>query len=354
MKLLLKGLIICFYISFITNINVNASEQQDRLETQLEEIGIEDVYSENIAEYVYYYVLDDEKIEEVVQRGEKIASTLENKSSLTDFKFNDLISIYNDFNFITKTLNLKLNFSLRDKSIEIKEKNDNKVLIKANLEQISSYYNNYVNDFAQEGIMTIVKEEKKQKREKAVVASVDVNDKSNNEINRYNNEQSSNVSYSKNKEENLQENKYEESKSTEEKKNLKSDELESETKKDNLLEDTKANNNLSNEKELTKVNNSKQESDSFNINNLPQGKSESRDSEEVKINIDNNQKYNVTNSNINEDEKAMANILNNEESNEVINNLVYTKNNTDTFLWIAVMIIALIGVLVSAKRLIRG
>lgn len=351
MKLLLKGLIICFLISFITNINVNASEEQERLENQLQEIGIEDNYSENIADYVYYYVLDDKKIEEVVQRGEKIASTVENKSSLTDFKFNDLKSIYNDFNFITKALNLKLNFNLRDMSIEIKEKNNNTVLIKANLEQISGYYNNYVDDFAQDGIMNIVKDEKKQKEEKLKVVPVgNMNFNNNNLEAKYNNSELAKANYIENKRDTLKDENNENLeisatgnyKSSENEKSLKSQNVKNEGK----LEGSDGLSQVSNN---NTVNINKEEKESVYNDNIEEGKIQNVNSS---INESENSTTGV--SNVNRDKKDIANILNDEESNEVMNDLVYTKDNVDTLLWIAVMIIALIGVLVSAKRLIRG
>lgn len=110
----------------------------------LEKIGVEEEYRENIETYLENLNISKEDINNIMEEAKEIIGSIQDKNSISDFRFSEIFGLYKKTKGVAKDLNLDFGFSIANKSFTLKDKKNNNVLIEGNISDLENYYDKYV------------------------------------------------------------------------------------------------------------------------------------------------------------------------------------------------------------------
>ena len=149
------------------------SSEANLLKEQLKVIGIEDKYSKNIVSYLINLNISKEKLDNVIESGEEIKTLVEDKKSINDFKTNEIYNVYKKASTIANQLNLNLSYNFFEKSLSIKDKSNNTLLIEADYNEVENYIANarsFVSEESIDKIASIFKGEIQKERDNLYIS----------------------------------------------------------------------------------------------------------------------------------------------------------------------------------------
>ncbi|MGG7177016.1 hypothetical protein ACQPU1_05480 [Clostridium paraputrificum] len=152
-KFLLVFYILIGLINYESSYSIDIlSMEANLLKEQLKLIGIEDKYSKNIVNYLRNLKLSKEELNKVIESGEELRTLVGDKNSITDFKADEIYNVYKKASTIANQMNLNLSYNLFEKSLSIKDKSNNKLIMEADNNEIESYIVNAKSSVSQENI----------------------------------------------------------------------------------------------------------------------------------------------------------------------------------------------------------
>lgn len=110
----------------------------------LEKIGVEEEYRENIETYLENLNISKEDINNIMEEAKEVIRSIQDKNSISDFSFSEIFGLYKKTKGVAKDLNLDFGFSIANKSFTLKDKKNNNVLIEGNISDLENYYDKYV------------------------------------------------------------------------------------------------------------------------------------------------------------------------------------------------------------------
>ena len=110
----------------------------------LKEIGVEEEYRENIEKYLENLNISEEDINTLSEEAKEVIGTVQDKNSISDFSFSEILNLYKKTKNVAKDLNIDFDFSIANKSFTLKDKKNNKVLIEGSISDLENYYDKYV------------------------------------------------------------------------------------------------------------------------------------------------------------------------------------------------------------------
>ena len=110
----------------------------------LEKIGVEEEYRENIETYLENLNISKEDINNIMEEAKEVIGSIQDKNSISDFSFSEIFGLYKKTKGVAKDLNLDFGFSIANKSFTLKDKKNNNVLIEGNISDLENYYDKYV------------------------------------------------------------------------------------------------------------------------------------------------------------------------------------------------------------------
>lgn len=136
---------IAFLILFITLFpgTLAYADEENVLEEQLNELGIAEEYTDNIAQYITNIDITDEEYNSMVKEGESVLTAVDGKDSITDFKISELYNVYANMTSIMKKLNLSIKIDFKNRQFAVIDKGTNSTLYKGQPHDIEQYYTNY-------------------------------------------------------------------------------------------------------------------------------------------------------------------------------------------------------------------
>lgn len=144
MKKMFKITFLVIFIALMPTNLVYADEEQN-LEEQLNELGIAEEYTDNIAQYINDIDITDEEYNSIIEKGESVLTVVDGKDSITDFKISELYNVYDNITSILKKLNLSMKIDFKNRQFAVVDKGTNNVLYKGHPQDIEKYYTNYEN-----------------------------------------------------------------------------------------------------------------------------------------------------------------------------------------------------------------
>lgn len=142
MKKILKVTLLFISMILLSGNNVFAGETE-KLEEKLNQLGVSEKYSSNIAEYINNMDITNEDYDDIIENGDSVLTMVEGKNSITDFSLSELYNIYGDIRSIMKQLNLTLKIDIKNRQFAVVDKDTEKILYKGNPKDIDEYYTNY-------------------------------------------------------------------------------------------------------------------------------------------------------------------------------------------------------------------
>lgn len=139
-----KVIIIFFSTLFISNLVYISpfAQDLDYLEQQLDKLGIEEQYCDNIIDYISNTKLTSEQISDIKEDGLEVFNTASEMNS-DGLSLSELITIYNEATSIAKDLNIDIGINFVSQSIILKNKNNGDTLFKCNKDEVPTYYNKF-------------------------------------------------------------------------------------------------------------------------------------------------------------------------------------------------------------------
>lgn len=119
------------------------SENIDFFKEKLEEVGIPEEYSKNISEHIENLDISTEEIQAIMNNSSEVFSRIEEGQEISDFSLSDLVGIYSEALRVANDLDIEVKIDSDNKELEIKDKEDDDVLLKCNIEDAKKYYDNY-------------------------------------------------------------------------------------------------------------------------------------------------------------------------------------------------------------------
>lgn len=110
----------------------------------LKEIGVEEEYRENIEKYLENLNISEEDINTLSEEAKEVIGTVQDKNSISDFSFSEILNLYKKTKNVAKDLNIDFDFSIANKSFTLKDKKNNNVLIEGSISDLENYYDKYV------------------------------------------------------------------------------------------------------------------------------------------------------------------------------------------------------------------
>ena len=193
MKKIIRIFIILFIAINILSVNALAKDFS-YIEESLNNLGIDEEYSENIVEYLNKLEISETQYNEIVENTTDIVEAFsENtKYNIENFDFFQYYTLYGKVMNITEILDLGLDVNLNDKSFMLLDKNTKNILYEGDVNSISELYSNYKKMNTSIDITEIVEEVKKDDIENEIKS---VNEKNYNNIsNNKNIENNKNIS----------------------------------------------------------------------------------------------------------------------------------------------------------------
>lgn len=113
------------------------------IEDRLMSIGVEKEYRENIITYIEALDLSNEDVSNIVTEIEDLKTNLIGKSTIRDFKFSELFSMYNRVKNIALDMGLVVDVVFSDKELILKDRKRKNVLFKGDIDRLYELYSNY-------------------------------------------------------------------------------------------------------------------------------------------------------------------------------------------------------------------
>lgn len=139
----MKFFILVLSIFFFFTVPVKGVEITN-IKEDLEEIGLEEEYRENIETYLENLNISKEYINKITEKAKEVMGSIQDKNSISDFSFGEIWELYKKTKSVAKDLNLDFSFSIANKSFTLKDKKNNNVLIEGSISDLENYYDNYV------------------------------------------------------------------------------------------------------------------------------------------------------------------------------------------------------------------
>ncbi|MGM9979108.1 MAG: hypothetical protein ACI33J_09945 [Clostridium sp.] len=135
--------ILVLSIFFFFTVPAKGVEIKD-IKEDLEEIGLEEEYRENIETYLENLNISKEDINNITEEAKEVMGSIQDKNSISDFSFSEIWGLYKKTKDVAKDLNLDFGFSIANKSFTLKDKKNNNVLIEGSISDLENYYDKYV------------------------------------------------------------------------------------------------------------------------------------------------------------------------------------------------------------------
>lgn len=161
------------------------------LKESLNNIGINEEYSENIAEYLSNLNLSKEQINDLSENTSYIFNIASEKNSIDEFSLVEFYEIYNNGIAMADILNLGVDVDLYDRNLEVVDKKSDNLLFKGDLNDLKDIYSNYINNdysFSLNDISEMVSDNELKDEE----ISQNIDEEEENNENEYNNIKSKN------------------------------------------------------------------------------------------------------------------------------------------------------------------
>lgn len=114
------------------------------IKEDLEKIGLEEEYRENIENYLENLNISKQDINNITEEAKEVMGSIQDKNSISDFSFSEIWGLYKKTKSVAKDLNLDFGFSIANKSFTLKDKKNNNVLIEGSISDLENYYYKYV------------------------------------------------------------------------------------------------------------------------------------------------------------------------------------------------------------------
>lgn len=114
------------------------------IKEDLEKIGLEEEYRENIENYLENLNISKQDINNITEEAKEVMGSIQDKNSISDFSFSEIWRLYKKTKGVAKDLNLDFGFSIANKSFTLKDKKNNNVLIEGSIHDLENYYDKYV------------------------------------------------------------------------------------------------------------------------------------------------------------------------------------------------------------------
>lgn len=127
------------------------------LEDSLKELGIEDEYSRNIANYIENLKISDKSLDEIISNVEEISDTVsvEDKGKLD---LSDYFQVYNTSIEIADILNLDLKVDIIDRDFKVIDRSTKNTLLVGDMNTLMEIYSKYIELGYDKEIQTFVGE----------------------------------------------------------------------------------------------------------------------------------------------------------------------------------------------------
>lgn len=146
MKRVIKRVTKVFTVSFLlinTFILPVNSENVDLFKVKLEEIGIPEEYSKNISDHIENLDISAEEFQAIMNNSSEVFSRIEEGQEINDFSLSDLVGIYSEALRVANDLDIEVKIDSNNKEVEIKDKENDEILLKCHIEDVKKYYENY-------------------------------------------------------------------------------------------------------------------------------------------------------------------------------------------------------------------
>ena len=96
---------------------------------------------ENLIEYINNLDLTEEEVTNISEKSKSITKDIKENASFNDYKLTEIIKIYRNFTSMSKSLKLKIDFSMKNGDFNLKDKSNNNSIFKGNISKIKAYFN---------------------------------------------------------------------------------------------------------------------------------------------------------------------------------------------------------------------
>lgn len=144
MKKVIRSFIILFIAINILSVNAVAKDFS-YIEESLNNLGIDEDYSENIVEYLNKLEISKTQYNEIVENTSDIVAVLGEKTHAENFDFFQYYTLYDKVMNIAEILDLGLDVNLNDKSFMLLDKNTKNILYEGDVNSLSELYSKYKN-----------------------------------------------------------------------------------------------------------------------------------------------------------------------------------------------------------------
>ena len=94
----------------------------------------------NLIDYINNLDLTEEDIEEISEKSKSISEDIKGKTSFKEYKLKEILKIYKNFSVIANSLNLKIDFSIKNGDFTLKEKANGTNIFSGNVSDIKKYF----------------------------------------------------------------------------------------------------------------------------------------------------------------------------------------------------------------------
>ncbi|MDV4151790.1 hypothetical protein R0131_13260 [Clostridium sp. AL.422] len=136
-KILLVVLGIFVFLIF-DQIRVSANSAEEVIETNL---GIE-----TLIDYINELELTEEELEFISEKSKTISQDVKGKTAFKEYKITDIIRIYRNFTAMANSLNLNIDFSIKNGDFTLKDKSSGNSIFSGNVSKIKSYFSDIKNN----------------------------------------------------------------------------------------------------------------------------------------------------------------------------------------------------------------
>ena len=94
----------------------------------------------NLIDYINNLDLTEEDIEEISEKSKSISEDIKGKTSFKEYKLKEILKIYKNYSVIANSLNLKIDFSIKNGDFTLKEKANGTNIFSGNVSDIKKYF----------------------------------------------------------------------------------------------------------------------------------------------------------------------------------------------------------------------
>ena len=93
-----------------------------------------------LIDYINNLDLTEEDIEEISEKSKSISEDIKGKTSFKEYKLKEILKIYKNYSVIANSLNLKIDFSIKNGDFTLKEKANGTNIFSGNVSDIKKYF----------------------------------------------------------------------------------------------------------------------------------------------------------------------------------------------------------------------